>query len=58
MEWKIIREANDPIALRISVGGKVDEFGYIVHRGDTKACLDLLKQAALQLEKHLNEQGE
>lgn len=57
-EWKIIREANDPIALRLSVGGKPDKFGYIVHRGETADCLRLLKEAVAELEKHLAEQGE
>jgi hypothetical protein len=57
-EWKIIREADDPWALRLSIGGVPDELGYIVYRGDTKACLELLRKALGRLEKHLVEQGE
>jgi hypothetical protein len=56
--WKIIRESDDPRALRLSVGGVSDNHGYIVYRGDTKACLDLLRAAVTELEKHYEEQGE
>lgn len=63
--WKIIREENDPIALRLSIGSphvpnvpEIKENGYIVYRGDTEDCLVLLREAVLQLEKHLKEQGE
>lgn len=57
-EWKIIREADDPIALRLSIGGVENELGYIVYRGDTAACLKLLRKAVTKLEAHFNEQGE
>lgn len=57
-EWKITREADDPLALRLSIGGIDGELGYIVYRGDTKACLELLHRAQQQLEKHFKEQGE
>lgn len=57
-QWKIIREADDPMALRLSIGGVEDELGYIVYRGDTEACLKLLRKALKKLEAHYNEQGE
>jgi hypothetical protein len=57
-QWKVIREADDPLALRLSVGGVEGELGYIVYRGDTEACLKLLRKAATKLENHFNEQGE
>jgi len=57
-EWKVIREADDPMALRLSIGGIPDTLGYIVYRGDTKLCLELLRKALKKLEEHLEEQGE
>lgn len=59
--WKIIREADDPMALRISIGSpqlEDPQDGYIVNRGDTKQCLDLLEKALEQMKKHYEEQGE
>lgn len=56
--WKITREADDPLALRLSIGGIPTELGYIVYRGDTKACLELLRQAEKELTKIYKEQGE
>ena len=46
--WKIIREANDPLALRLSIGSpsgsqfSIEDDGYIVYRGDTRVCIELL----------------
>ena len=57
-QWKIIREADDPMALRLSIGGVEGDLGYIVYRGDTKDCLRLLRRALKKLEAHYNEQGE
>jgi hypothetical protein len=57
-QWKVIREADDPIALRVSVGGRPDEFGYIVYRGETKECLQLLYRAYQEMSKFYKEQGE
>lgn len=60
--WKVIRESDDPLALRLSVGSPTGhdpkESGYIVFRGDPRDCLGLLKEAVLRLEEHLEEQGE
>lgn len=62
-KWKIIREADDPIALRLSIGSPPEEtpdgyVGYIVYRGDTEECLNLLEQAVQELKKFYGEQGE
>lgn len=57
-EWKIIREADDPIALRLSIGGVESKLGYIVYRGSTEECLKLLRKALEKLEAHYEEQGE
>jgi hypothetical protein len=57
-QWKIIREADDPLSLRLSIGGIPDKLGYIVYRGDTKLCLQLLYRAYQHLEHHYKEQGE
>lgn len=57
-QWKIIREADDPLALRLSVGGVPGELGYVVYRGDTKECVELLRTALSKLEAHYEEQGE
>lgn len=57
--WKIIREANDPLALRLSIGAPHDvDDGYIVYRGDTSNCVALLETALEELKQHLQEQGE
>lgn len=60
--WRIIREADDPLALRLSIGTPlgfdIEENGYIVYRGDTKVCVELLENALKQFKKHLEEQGE
>lgn len=59
MNWKIIREADDPLALRLSIGAPHgSKEGYIVYRGDAKTCLDLLETAVTELKKHYQEQGE
>jgi hypothetical protein len=57
-QWKVTREADDPQALRLSIGGVEGELGYIVYRGDTKKCLNLLKRAVSKLEEHYTDQGE
>lgn len=56
--WKVTRESDDPLALRLSIGGVEGELGYIVYRGDTQACLKLLRKAVKKLEAHYAEQGE
>ncbi len=60
--WKIIREGDDPLALRLSIGSPNGfdhkENGYIVYRGETQECVELLEIALAELKGHLKEQGE
>ena len=58
-KWKVIRESDDPLALRLSIGSPHGEdSGYIVYRGDTKECLTLLVRALEELRQHMEVQGE
>jgi hypothetical protein len=57
-KWQITREADDPLALRLSVGSHEGKFGYIVYRGETKECLQLLYRAYQEMDKFYKEQGE
>lgn len=60
--YKIIREADDPLGLRLSIGSPngfdVQKDGYIVYRGDTKRCIELLERALEQFKAYYEEQGE
>ena len=60
--WKIIRETDDPLALRLSIGsphvGSITDDGYIVYRGGTKTCIDLLENALNEFKQYYQEQGE
>ncbi len=60
--WKIIRESDDPLALRLSIGSPhgfdTKENGYIVYRGETQECIELLEIALEEFKKHLQAQGE
>lgn len=63
-KYKIIREANDPLALRLSIGSplgegfNIDKDGYIVYRGETAECIDLLENALAEFKKFYEEQTE
>lgn len=60
--WVVTREADDPIANRLSIGNphglKVEDAGYIVYRGETAECITLLETALEKLKEHYAEQGE
>jgi hypothetical protein len=62
-KWKILREANDPMAVRLSIGvphegTTSDGFdGYIVYRGESEKCIDVLERALAQLKEHYEGQG-
>lgn len=43
--FKIIKEKDDPMTNRLSIGGSKEEGCYIVYRGDTKDCIEVLEQA-------------
>jgi hypothetical protein len=61
-KYSIIREQDDPLALRLSIGSPhgfdTKTNGYIVYRGDTKACIDLLENALEKFKQYYEEQGE
>lgn len=48
--WRVIREPEDPLALRASIGGNDDVGHYLVFRGDPQKVVDMLKSAAEQAE--------
>lgn len=52
----IKKAPNDPIALRISLGGST-ESNYLVYRGDEEEIHKLLKTAIRSFEKMLKEQN-
>jgi len=60
--YKIIREADDPLALRLSIGSPngydIQKDGYIVYRGDTEQCIKLLEKALEEFKAYYEEQGE
>lgn len=57
MSYKIVREAADPLAQRLSIGSPngtdPQQDGYIVYRGDPDTCLEVLRTATAELEKHV-----
>jgi hypothetical protein len=61
-KYKIIRESDDPLALRLSIGsphvGSIQDDGYIVYRGDTQTCIELLEKALEEFKQYYAEQGE
>lgn len=48
---KIIKEKDDPMTNRLSIGGSKEEGCYIVYRGETKDCLQVLENALEALKK-------
>jgi hypothetical protein len=60
--WKIIREQDDIMAFRLSIGCPLGfdmtENGYIVYRGGTEHCIKLLEEALKNLKMHYEEHGE
>lgn len=62
LNWHIIREADDPMALRLSIGCphgvSIKDNGYIVYRGDTKQNIELLEQALAEFKQYYEVQGE
>ncbi len=43
--FKIIKEENDPLTNRLSIGGEKEKGCYIVFRGDIKDCKEVLENA-------------
>jgi|GEM_PF-6847250 len=53
--FKIVKEPNDPMTNRLSVGGSKEEGCYIVYRGDTQVCLDVLEQSVEAMKRASNQ---
>lgn len=49
--FKVVKESDDPITNRLSIGGSKEDGCYIVYRGDTKVCQEILGQALEALNK-------
>lgn len=50
MKVSVIKKQNDPLAMRISIGGNLQE-AYFVYRGDLKQIQMLLKAVEEAIEK-------
>ncbi len=55
---RIIRDKDDPIALRISMGGREEIGYYIVYRGDPQEILDCLQTCIDAFEAHVQTEEE
>lgn len=49
--FKVEKLNDDPMTNRLSIGGSKDEGCYVVYRGDTNTCLEVLEQALEALKK-------
>lgn len=49
--FKIVKEKDDPMTNRLSIGGSKEEGCYIVFRGETDDCLSVLEQALIAMRK-------
>jgi hypothetical protein len=49
--FKVIKEEDDPITNRLSIGGSKEEGCYIVFRGDINDCYEVLENALEALNK-------
>lgn len=52
--FKVAKEKDDPMTNRLSIGGSKEEGCYIVYRGDTEVCLEVLEQAVIAMRKASN----
>lgn len=43
--FKVVKEKDDPMTNRLSIGGSKEEGCYIVYRGKTEDCLRVLENA-------------
>ena len=53
-KFKVIKEQDDPMTNRLSIGGSKEEGCYIVFRGDIEDCHTVLKQALEAFNKAKN----
>lgn len=49
--FRVIKEQDDPMTNRLSIGGSKEEGCYIVYRGETKDCLQVLENALEAMRK-------
>lgn len=49
--FKVVKEADDPITNRLSIGGSKEDGCYIVFRGETEICREVLEQALEAMKK-------
>ncbi len=49
--FKVVKEKDDPMTNRLSVGGSKEEGCYVVYRGETEDCVSVLEQAVIALRK-------
>lgn len=54
VRFKVIKEQDDPLTNRLSIGGSKEDGCYIVYRGETEDCLDVLKNALEAMNKAAN----
>lgn len=52
--FKVSKEKDDPMTNRLSIGGSKNEGCYIVYRGETKDCLEVLENALEAMKKAAN----
>lgn len=50
-KFKVVKEQDAPMTNRLSIGGSKDEGCYIVYRGETKDCLEILENALEAMRK-------
>ncbi len=51
--FRLIREADDPLALRASIGGQAHIGWYLVYRGDPLEVLAMLRKVLAEAEQRL-----
>ncbi len=52
--FKVMKEKDDPMTNRLSIGGSKEEGCYVVYRGETEDCLSVLTEAVEALTKAKN----
>jgi hypothetical protein len=50
-KFKVVKEVDDPLTNRLSIGGSKEDGCYIVYRGDTEVCREILEEALGALNK-------
>lgn len=50
-KFKILKQPDDPICNRLSIGGIKDKGCYITYRGDINTCVEILEEALAAFKK-------